>query len=99
MKTKRLAAPLKRKIHVNGMEWTYTWARGEQRRRFVGFSSEVTTLGKVCILNPSRTKKWVVPYDGKQHRREDARGDDRVSVQLTPSWVKAFIEENLLEEA
>lgn len=79
-KPKRLASPLKRKVHVGGKVWTYMWAG----------------WGTVCILNPSRTRKWDVPYD----KESGIRGhDDDYEARLTPGWVKAFIEEHLLDEA
>jgi len=80
-KPKRLAAPLKRKVHVNGKVWTYMWAG----------------WGKVCILNPSRTKKWDVTYN--ETSAINGYDDDAHEARLTPSWVKEFIVENLLQEA
>jgi hypothetical protein len=80
-KPKRLATPLKRKVHVNGKVWTYMWAG----------------WGKVCILNPSRTRKWDVTYN--ETSAINGYDDDAHEARLTPSWVKEFIVENLLQEA
>ena len=102
---KRLAAPLKRKVHVNGQEWTYSWAKGKTTYgykivgKFRTLTTETTYHGKVCILNPSKTKKWLVDYDGEPHRWDHASNDDYICFHLKPSWVKSYIEKNLVNEA
>jgi len=46
-KRKRLASPLRRKVHLRGREWTWDASSGTH----------------VAILNPERTRKWDVPIE------------------------------------
>lgn len=97
-KKKRLAAPLPRKLHIDGKVWTYK-------------PGTCNSWSKTVVLNPERTKKWLVPiqdlhpdYDEDWYEEDYLKGDydDDSEVAfakkfaITPSLVKEHIIKNII---
>lgn len=95
---KKILSPYKRKIHINGEEWTYQIEK-----------PKVGEYGFLKICNPQRTQKYSfhISVVGKTSSLEiyepcpeeyDGDYNELYSVAITPSNVKKFIIENIIRK-
>lgn len=89
---KKILSPFKRKIHIDGREWSYQIKK----------SKYPDSSGYIRICNPSNTKKFQIKIEtlGKSGTLQemewcpeefDGEWDEVYSVSITPSIVKELI--------
>lgn len=96
-KEKKILSPYKRKVHIDGEEWTY-----QIKKEYLG------DKGYLKVCNPQRTKKYTITIEqlGKPSFLEDMEACPEeytdienlevYSVSLTPEKVKDLIKEKII---
>ena len=95
---KKVLSPYKRKVHIDGEEWTYQIKK-----------AKLGSQGYLKVCNPSRTKKYTIELSelGKSSSLKDYEWcpeefdgelEDLWSVAVTPEKVIAIIEKNIISK-